>query len=72
MIYAKYHDIDLKVFNLIFGYTDGSVKRLNPREMTDWLDRFALPCVPILDENFHLPNTIDEMVEYADGDSFLV
>ena len=68
-----YHmnDIDLRVFNLIFGYTDGTVQRLNPREMTDWLDRFALPCVPILDENFHLPNTIDEMVEYADGDSVI-
>ena len=68
-----YHmdNIDLRVFNLIFGYTDGTVQRLNPREMTDWLDRFALPCVPILDENFHLPNTIDEMVEYADGDSVI-
>lgn len=42
---------------------------MNPREMTDWLDRFGIPCVPILDEHFRLPNTIEEMVAYADGDS---
>ena len=66
-----YHmnDIDFKAFNLIFGYKDGRVERLNPREMTDWLDRYEIPCVPILDEHFKLPATIDEMVAYADGNS---
>lgn len=57
----------LRVFNLIFGFKDGTTKRLNPREMTDRLDVYELPCVPILDEHFKLPNTIDEMVAYADG-----
>lgn len=66
-----YHmdDVDFKAFNLIFGHKDGRVERLNPREMTDWLDLYQIPCVPILDEHFRLPNTIDEMVAYADGDS---
>ena len=66
-----YHmdDIDFKAFNLIFGFKDGTVQRLNPREMTDRLDMYEIPCVPILDEHFKLPNTIDEMVAYADGDS---
>lgn len=61
--------IDFKAFNLIFGFSDGTTQRMNPREMTDWLDRFEIPCVPILDEHFHLPNTIEEMVAYADGNS---
>ena len=32
-----YHmdDVDFKAFNLIFGHKDGSIERLNPREMTD-------------------------------------
>ena len=61
--------IDFKAFNLIFGFSDGTTQRMNPREMTDRLDRFGIPCVPILDEHFKLPKTIDEMVKYAEGDS---
>ena len=67
-----YHmeDIDFKAFNLIFGYEkEGVIKRFNPREMTEILKEFNIPCVPILDEHFRLPNTIDEMIAYADGNS---
>ena len=66
-----YHmnDIDFKVFNLILGYKTGEVKRLNPKDMTEFLAIYALPCVPIVAEHFILPNSIDEMVVYADGDS---
>lgn len=69
-----YHmdNIDFKAFNLIFGYKDGTTKRLNPREMTEILtNTYNIPCVPILDEHFKLPNSIDEMVTYADGDSII-
>ena len=69
-----YHmdNIDFKAFNLIFGYKDGTTKRLNPREMTEILtNTYNIPCVPILDEHFKLPNSIDEMVAYADGDSVI-
>lgn len=69
-----YHmnDIDFKAFNLIFGYKDGTTKRLNPREMTEILtNTYNIPCVPILDEHFKLPNSIDEMVAYADGNSVI-
>jgi len=62
-------DIDFMAFNLIFGYKDGKIQRFNPSEMTSKLSYYNIPCVPILDENFKLPNTIDEMVVYADGDS---
>ena len=60
---------DFMAFNLIFGYTlDGHTVRMNPREMTNILvNTYNIPCVPILDEHFKLPNTIEEMVIYADG-----
>lgn len=64
--------IDFAAFNLIFGYKDGTTKRLNPREMTEILvNIYNIPCVPILDEHFILPETCDEMVAYADGISQL-
>ena len=69
-----YHmdNVDFKAFNLIFGYKDGTTKRLNPREMTEILtNTYNIPCVPILDEHFKLLNSIDEMVAYADGDSVI-
>lgn len=69
-----YHmdNVDFKAFNLIFGYKDGTTKRLNPREMTEILtNTYNIPCVPILDEHFKLPNSIDEMVTYADGNSVI-
>ena len=68
-----YHmdNVDFKAFNLIFGYKNETVKRFNPREMTEILDLYNIPCVPILDEHFKLPNSIDEMVAYADGDSVI-
>ena len=66
-----YHmnNVDFKAFNLIYGDKEFGPRRLNPREMTDVLNKYNIPCVPILDEHFKLPNTIDEMVEYAAGDS---
>ena len=66
-----YHmeNVDFKAFNLIFGFDDGTSQRMNPKRMTDILENYNIPCVPILDEHFKLPNTIDEMVEYAAGDS---
>ena len=65
-------DIDFKAFNLIFGYKDGTIKRLNPMEMTYTLALYnQIPCVPILNSEFKLPNTMDEMIAYADGPSEL-
>lgn len=61
-------DIDFMAFNLIFGYTD-KVIRLNPTEMAFKLTQYNIPYVPILDIDFHLPETIDKMIEYADGKS---
>lgn len=56
---------DFMAFNLIFGYPDGSTRRCNPREMTDILTAFGIPCVPIVDENFILPDTVEELLAIA-------
>lgn len=61
------HERDFKAFNLIIGEKNKTPIRMNPRAMTDYLSQYNIPCVPILDEHFKLPNTINEMVEYADG-----
>lgn len=68
-----YHmdNIDFMAFNLIYGDKEFGAKRLNPREMADTLSKYNIPCVPILDEHFKLLNTIDEMIEYADGNSVI-
>lgn len=60
---------DFMAFNLIFGYKDGTTRRFNPYEMTELLkEEYGIPCVPILDE-ITLPETMDEMIAYADGKS---
>ena len=64
-------DHDLAVFNVIFGYKDGSVVRLNPREMTHFIKPYGLKAVPIVDEHFILPDTIEELLAIATGDSIL-
>ena len=61
-------DIHFRAFNLIYGYKDKTI-RFKPAEMTFKLTRYNIPCVPILDIDFRLPETIEEMVAYADGNS---
>ena len=56
-------------FNLIIGYKDGSVKRFNPKEMTEILTGFDIPCVPIVDEHFKIPETCDDLLALAGGPS---
>ena len=55
---------DLYVFNLI--YPDG--RRPSP-EAKLTCDMFGLKFVPIIDEEFILPNTVNEVLEYAHGKS---
>lgn len=62
---------DFKAFNLIFGFSDGRVIRFSPIEMTEILSLFDIPCVPIVDENFKIPATCDELLEIAAGPSAL-
>lgn len=62
-----YHD--LKVFNLIFGFSNGEVKRFNPKEMREFLKQYNIPCVDIVDEHFKIPATCDELLAAAGGAS---
>lgn len=56
---------DLMVFNVIFGGKDGSKRRLNPIEMTEFMKPFNIPCVPVVDEHFVLPDTVEELLNIA-------
>ena len=58
-------------FNLIFGYNNGEVKRFNPIEMTNFLEDYKIPCVPIVDEHFKIPATCDELLAAAGGESVI-
>ena len=60
---------DFKAFNLIYGFKDGRVERLNPITMTEALSIYNIPCVDIVDEYFVIPSTCDELLEMAEGAS---
>lgn len=62
-------DHDLAVFNFIIGGKDESIKRYNPIDMKNVMDKYNIPCVPIVDEHFILPDTIEELLEIATGKS---
>jgi hypothetical protein len=58
-------DHDFMAFNLIMSHTG----RWNTISMTEELAIFKIPCVPIVDRNFILPDTVEELLEYATGKS---
>ena len=61
-------DHDFMAFNLIFSH----VGRYNSTTMKGLLENnFHIPCVPIICENFILPNTVDELLDYATGKSVI-
>ena len=62
---------DFKAFNLIFGLRDGTVMRLDPREMKCVLDKLGVPTVDIVDSNFKIPETCEELLEIATGPSMI-
>ena len=58
-------DHDFMAFNVIVKYDGEAPRRLNPREMTDLLADYGVPCVPIVDEHFVMPDTVDELLTIA-------
>lgn len=63
---------DFMAFNLIYGYKNGRVKRFNPVEMTNILTtEYSIPCVPIVEYGKILPDTVEEILEYATGPSVI-
>lgn len=62
-------DHDLAVFNVILGNKDGSSVRLNPHQMIELMSIYNIPCIPIIDEHFILPDSIEELLTIATGKS---
>lgn len=58
---------DLRIFNVIFGYKDGTTQRLNPIDGRQYMQEFGIPFVPIVYRSFFLPPTCDELLEIAKG-----
>ena len=58
-------DHGFMAFNLIMSHTG----RWNTVDMEEFLKKYNIPCVPIVDNNFILPDTVDELLDYATGNS---
>lgn len=58
-------DHDFRGFNLIFSDRE----RLNSVEAKAILEEFGIPWVPIVDEHFVLPDTVEELLTIATGES---
>ena len=59
-------------FNLIFGAKDCPPSRFNPVKMTNILFyKYGIPCVPIVSESFIIPETCEELLVMAEGESII-
>lgn len=58
-----------EVFNVIFGYKDGTTQRLNPIEMKELMDKYNVPTVPIVAIDVTLPDTCEEVLVMAGGEA---
>ena len=58
----------VKFFN---AFNINEYRRLNFAEFSNLMNKFNLDTVPVLDENFNLPETIDELLLFAEGKSLL-
>lgn len=61
----------MAVFNLIFGYNDGTIIRYNPEDMYCFFQANYphIECVPIIATGFKLPDTCEELLKMAGGPS---
>lgn len=57
------------VFNVIYGYPDGTTRRLNPIEMKIIMNKYGVPTVPIVDAHVKLPGTCQEILDMAGGEA---
>jgi len=58
----------VKFFN---AFDIDEYRRLSFTEFSNLMNKFKLDTVPVLDENFNLPETIDELLLFAEGKSLL-
>ena len=60
---------DFNAFNLVYGTKEKPYIRMNSIDMKKLLDKYEIPSVPILNTEYKIPKTMDEMISYADGAS---
>lgn len=60
---------DFMAFNLILANDINDQERLDSVSMSAILNKYNIPSVPILDTEFNIPQTCDELLAYADGKS---
>lgn len=58
---------EFRAFNLIFS----TCGRVNSIVMTDTLKHYGIPTVPIIDHDFILPDTVEELLQFATGNSMV-
>ena len=57
---------------MAFNFITSQDGRWNTLEMRDLLEKvYGIPCVPVVDESYTLPDTVDELLEYATGTSVI-
>ena len=67
----------LAIFNIIFQIGSKAPERLNPIQMRDFIYSInrvldtGLECAPIVDEDFVLPNSCEELLKIAEGKSLI-
>lgn len=65
----------MAIFNIIYKENSKAPARMNPSEMAAFIHRlnannsFNLSCVPILDHQYELPETIEELLAYAGSEA---
>ena len=65
-------DYNLQGHNFVgFNFITASKGRMNSKEAADMFLKYGIPWVPILDENFILPDTVEELLDYATGTSVI-
>ena len=58
---------------MAFNFITSKEGRWNSILMKNLLERHhGIPCVPIVNENYILPNTLDELREYVDSDTSVI
>lgn len=58
---------DFMAFNLITN----DKGRWGTKAMINELNNYDIPCVPIVNDSYVLPDTVDELLEYATGESLI-
>ena len=63
---------DFMAFNLIYKYKNEKTSvRLNPIELNNSLPLYGIPCVPVIEKEYKLPETCEELLQYAEGNSMI-